>query len=284
MSETPPLIVDAQVHIWRAESPDNPWAEGGHKIVHQPEPLTYQRILGLMDEAGVQRALLVPPSWEQNRLEYSLQAAAKFPQRFAVIGRISLDQPEQSIKLIPGWKNRPGLLGMRVSFVGHRDKNWLKDGTADWFWPEVERAEIPVMVHGPESMAEIGVIARRHPGLRLIIDHMGVYKLKSNDPAYAAAIARTVELARYPNVHVKLTSLPFYSVEPAPHADLYPYIKQVVTAFGARRAFWGSDISKLLPHLGYRQCIDHILSLDFLSDEDKAWILGKGIIEFLDWK
>jgi len=41
VSETPPLIVDTQVYIWRAESSDNPWAEGGQKIVDQPEPLTY---------------------------------------------------------------------------------------------------------------------------------------------------------------------------------------------------------------------------------------------------
>ena len=279
----PDLIVDAQVHVWRAESPDNPWAEGGHKIAHQPEPLTYERILGLMDAAGVTRALLVPPSWEQNRLDYSLEAAAKYPHRFAVIGRIALDDPVNSKKLIPDWKSRPGLLGIRVSFVGHRDHEWMRDGTADWFWPEAERADIAVMVHGPDSITEIGAVAKRHPGLRLIIDHMGVYKLKTSDPRYAECIARTVELARYPNVHVKLTSLPFYSVQAAPHADLYPYIKEVVQAYGPRRCFWGTDISKMLPKFSYSDCIQHLLGLDFLSDDDKAQILGRGLVDFLAW-
>src|SRR5688572_12437406 len=52
-------IVDAQVHMWKANSPDWPWDPGVKPQL--PEPFTYERALALMDEAGVDRVVIVPP-------------------------------------------------------------------------------------------------------------------------------------------------------------------------------------------------------------------------------
>ena len=48
------------------------------------------------------------------------------------------------------------------------------DGTNDWYWPLAEELGIKTMVHAPIWKAELGQIADRHPGLKLIIDHMGI--------------------------------------------------------------------------------------------------------------
>ena len=53
------MIVDAQVHLWKADSPDYPWEPGAKPQL--PEPFTIERALGLMDEAGVDRVVIVPP-------------------------------------------------------------------------------------------------------------------------------------------------------------------------------------------------------------------------------
>ena len=42
------IIVDAQVHLWKAESPDWPWVPGSKPQL--PEPFTIERALPLMDE------------------------------------------------------------------------------------------------------------------------------------------------------------------------------------------------------------------------------------------
>jgi predicted TIM-barrel fold metal-dependent hydrolase len=42
-----------------------------------PEPLTYEKFSTMMKEAGVEHAILVPPSWEGDRVDYSLEAAQK---------------------------------------------------------------------------------------------------------------------------------------------------------------------------------------------------------------
>jgi predicted TIM-barrel fold metal-dependent hydrolase len=99
------LIVDAQVHVWKAESADWPWIPGLKP--QMPEPLTIEKLVPLMDEAGVDRAVIVPPDWPGYRNDYGLEAAKRYPNRFAVMGRISLKNP-RSAALLPKWKEQPG--------------------------------------------------------------------------------------------------------------------------------------------------------------------------------
>ena len=91
-------IVDAQVHLWKANEPDYPWNPGAKPQL--PEPMTYERVLPLMDEAGVNRVVIVPPGLNDVNT-YALEAARRYPNRFAVMGRIPLADPK-SAALLPG--------------------------------------------------------------------------------------------------------------------------------------------------------------------------------------
>ena len=66
------MIVDSQVHIWAADTPERPWPPGQAARAHTPTPLTAEKLLEKMDAAGVARAVLVPPSWEGDRIDYAL--------------------------------------------------------------------------------------------------------------------------------------------------------------------------------------------------------------------
>ena len=85
------MIVDAQVHLWKANGPDYPWNPGAKPQL--PEPMTYERVLPLMDEAGVSRVVVVPPGLNDVNT-YALEAARRHPKRFAVMGRIPLEDPK----------------------------------------------------------------------------------------------------------------------------------------------------------------------------------------------
>src|SRR5258706_15609754 len=63
------LIVDSQVHLWLANTPERPWANGATRA-QLPEPFTIERLVPMMDEAGVDRAVLVPPTLEGERIDY----------------------------------------------------------------------------------------------------------------------------------------------------------------------------------------------------------------------
>src|SRR5690348_8646241 len=81
-------IVDAQVHLWKAESEDWKWVPGMKP--QMPEPFTIEKLMPLMDQAGVDRVVVVPPSWPGDRNDYALEAVKRYPGRFAVMGRIPL--------------------------------------------------------------------------------------------------------------------------------------------------------------------------------------------------
>ena len=60
------------------------------RVAQLPEPFTHDKLLPLMNEAGVDRAVIVPPSWPGDRNDYGLEAVKRYPHRFAVMGRIPL--------------------------------------------------------------------------------------------------------------------------------------------------------------------------------------------------
>ncbi len=206
------IVTDSGVHIWRAAGPGRPWQAG--RKAHLETPIGYQELSAMMALAGVDRAILVPPSWEGDRIDYSLEAAARYPQRFAVMGRIPIDKP-QARRMLETWKDQPGMLGVRLTFHHEWDRPWMTDGTADWFWPAAERLGIPVMLNAPTLQAEISAVASRHPGLRIILDHMGRVR-GMRDETLAPAIDQTIALAKCQNVFVKLTQIPECSSPPYP--------------------------------------------------------------------
>src|SRR5262245_24164778 len=157
-------IVDAQVHLWKANTPDWPWEPGARPQL--PEPFTIERALAMMDAAGVDRVVIVPPSLN-DRNDYALEAAKRYPNRFGVMGRVTLQDPK-SAALLPTWKHQPGMLGVRLTFNSPATRAWLADGTADWFWPAAEKAGLPVMFLAVGEVSKFVRIAERHPQLKLI--------------------------------------------------------------------------------------------------------------------
>ena len=103
------MIVDAQVHLWKAETPEWKWVPGLKPQL--PQPFTIERLVPMMDEAGVDRAVIVPPSWPGDRNDYAMEAAIRYPARFRVMGRIPLADPK-SADLLPRWREQPGMVGV----------------------------------------------------------------------------------------------------------------------------------------------------------------------------
>jgi len=273
-------IVDAQVHLWKANSPDWPWVPGATPQL--PEPFTIERVLPLMDEAGVDRVVIVPPGLN-DRNDYAIEAAKRYPNRFAVMGRIPLQDPK-SAALLPKWKEQPGMLGVRVTFNTPTMIGWLKDGTADWFWPAAEKAGLPVMFLAFGLVPMFGPIAERHPGLTLIIDHMGSNVGIAKGGRVPEVIGHAVAIAKYPNVSIKMSNLVSSSLEPYPFRDLNDHLRRVFDAYGPQRCYWGTDLTNQFARATWRQRITHITDeLSFLSESDKDWVMGRAIMQRLQW-
>ena len=273
-------IVDSQIHMWKASTPDRPWVPGFRPQI--PEPMTIERVVPMIDAAGVDRVVIVPPNLEGERVDYGQEAARRYPGRFATMGHITLDDPGEARRL-PGWRAQPAVLGIRLNIAGPQAK-WLTDGTADWLWPAAEKAGVPIMFLTTGQLPLFGPIAERHPQLVLIIDHMGISSEAMKNNMMPATIGEAAALAKYPNVSVKLSSAPLFSTEPYPFRDMTPHIRRLFDAYGPRRCHWGTDVTNSFAKATYRQRVTHFTEeLDFLSEEDKDWIMGRSILARLGW-
>ncbi len=275
-------IVDAQVHLWKADSPDYPWEPGAKPQL--PEPFTVERALGLMDEAGVDRVVIVPPALN-DRNDYALEAAKHYPSRFGVMGRIPLQDPKSTA--LSTWKQQPGMLGVRLTFGTPSTRVWLYEGTADWFWPAAEKAGLPVMFLAPGELPKFARIAERQPQLTLIIDHMGLNSSSRTNritEVPQTAIDEAIALAKYPNVSVKLSGAVGNSLESYPFRDMAVQLQRLFDAYGPQRCYWGTDITNSFAKASYRQRVTHFTEeLSFLSESDKDWVMGRAILARLNW-
>jgi len=273
-------IVDSQVHIWGADPPDRPWPPGRAAEAQKPYPIDKEALLLQMDLARVRRMVLVPPSWEGERNDLALEAAASYPDRFAVMGRLAIQKPE-SRALVADWKKQPGMLGMRFTFHNEHYRHFLTDGTADWLWPAAEKAGIPLMVLVPGALDHLDRIAGRHPGLKLIIDHVGLNRRDKGANVWEDLPA-VCALARNPNVAVKASGMPSLSREPYPFRDLHPHIRTLVDAFGPRRTFWGTDLTRM--PCSYYECMALFTEhLPWLKGADLEQVMGRAVCDWLDW-
>src|SRR5437879_340809 len=274
-------IVDAQIHLWKAPSADWPWVPGMKP--QMPEPFTIEKLVPMMDEAGVDRVVIVPPSWPGDRNDYALEAVRRYPTRFRIMGKIPL-QDTKSAALLPKWREQPGMAGLRVIFNTPQTLPWLTDGTVDWFWAAAEKTELPVMCFAPGRTSAFGRVAERHPQLPLILDHMGVTAAMVRGNTITEGIGETVALAKYPNVSVKVSASPGLSREPYPFRDVAVHIKRVFDAYGPQRSYWGTDLTNTYAKGSYRQRISHFTEeLSFLSESDKDWVMGRAIVQRLKW-
>lgn len=266
-------VIDAQIHLWAARAEVVP--------PHRSEPYLAGEALADMDAAGVDGAIIHPPSWDPNSNALAVEAVRAHPDRFAILGRIPLDEPDKH-HLIETWRRQPGMLGLRYTFLKPHMKTWPTDGTMDWLWPAAERLGLPVALLAGDFLPLVGEIAARHPGLKLIVDHFGVRRLNTDDAAFVT-IPQVVALAKHPNIAVKVTGGPQYVTDGYPFASLQPRYRAIYDAFGPRRMFWGTDITRM--PCTWRQCVTHFTEhTPWLSDADRGLIMGQAICDWLGWK
>jgi L-fuconolactonase len=276
----PWLIADSQVHIWAASTPERPWPKRP-AVPHRRVPYSADALLRDMDEAGVDRVVIVPPSWEGDYNDLALAAVERHPTRFAIMGRIDPELPGAR-DLLPTWRQQPGMLGLRFHFARPEYEPPLTEERLDWLWADAEKLGLPIMmIVVPTRLHLVARIAERHPGLRLIMDHLAAHLGKKDDEAFRD-LDNLLALARYPNVAVKASGLPSCTKDAYPYRTLHPVLRRVYEAFGPRRIFWGTDFSKL--SCSYRQSITMFTEeIPWLSDEDKTWIMGRGLCEWIGW-
>jgi len=268
-------IIDAQVHIW-SQTVIPPG--GAHR---QVTSLNAEELLAEMDEAGVDAGLIHPPaSWDPTSNALAVEAAKKYPDRFAVMGQFPPENPD-NVRLIPGWRRQTGMKGLRWALLYHDQPKLLAEGKLDWIWAAAEKEGLPVALQGGLFLPKFRSIAETHPRLKLIIDHCGL-KLFSKDTEAFVHLDELLALANLPNVAVKATGVPAYSTESYPYRNLHDGLHRIFDAFGPKRFFWGTDITRM--PCSYRQCVTLFTEeLPWLKGRDLEDVMGRSLAAWIGW-
>ena len=89
-------------------------------------------------------------------------------------------------------------------------------------------------------------------------------------------------LARLPNVGVKVTGAPGYSAQAYPYPIMSAYVHQIFDAFGPKRTFWGTDITKM--PCTWAQCITMFTEeMPWLTGRDRDLVMGQAICAWWGW-
>jgi predicted TIM-barrel fold metal-dependent hydrolase len=174
----------------------------------------------------------------------------------------------------------------------------FNEGKFDRYWALCEKHGLPLFCSTHGSASLMSKVAERHPGLTIIIDHFGVSQSPVS-PARAEKWDRlpgVLGLAKYPNVHVKWCGAPLMSDEDYPYNDIWPYLDQILNAFGPKRCLWASDYTRMrwVPQTmndhkprnewkPYSDCLNYLRDTTRLSQGDKEWLLGKTVRTILNW-
>lgn len=265
-------VTDAQVHIWTQHQEERPERMGPN--------FPLERLQQEMAGAGVDRVVLVPsrkltPDDAVAGNAYPLEAARRFPERFAVMGLIDLGRPGTPAEL-DATLAEPGMKGLRIILKREKEEDM------QWVAGQAVRRGFPIAILvNRGTLPPLLPVLERNPDLSLVIDHAGLPAL---GPDPFADLDQMLALAKYPNVVVKVSALTRWSKEPYPFRDVHGHIRRIYDAFGPQRMAWGSDFTWEVGRIPYRECVDLFReSCDFLSASDREWILDKTMSRVLQW-
>ena len=231
------MIVDTHVHIWEMP-PRAPVGPTALSFTRTPdEPATAEELIDDMDAHGVDKAVLVQTSWSTWDNGYIADSVQRYRDRFVGQGLIDPQDPENASQ-VRHWMKERGLAGFRLHPVYYHEPVMTAERNAPLWEAITELGGIVQLQIRPEHASQVEAVAQRYPSVPLIVDHMA-YPDMSEAPEFNS-YRRILDLARLPNVYVKISDIAPQSTKVFPYEDVQGIIQQLYRSFGIERMMWGT--------------------------------------------
>jgi predicted TIM-barrel fold metal-dependent hydrolase len=274
------LTIDVQVHAYERDRPGRPWAA----VLHGPAEVTGDDMVKAMDSVGVDGALLVSPytmyRWDAS---YALDVRKAHPGRFAVIKPVDTNDPKVA-DTIAEWVDTEGTVAIRIMMNPDVSTDAAHPGI-DRVLAAAARHSFPVNLLCWGRLDQVGQMAARHPETRLVIDHLGLqqpFELPAPTEPWAE-LPKLLELAAHDNIVVKISGACTLSHQPFPYKDIWEPLGRIFDAFSFDRCMWGTDWTRAVGLLTYKQGVEAFRVTDRLSDSERAALMGQTLQKVYDW-
>lgn len=272
----PSATIDIHPHIIAADIKRYPLAPlGGHQSDwSRTRPVTLEQLVAAMDAAGVQKAAIVQASTCYGHdNSYVADAVAAYPKRFTGVFSVDVLATDGTERM-RYWYGK-GLTGMRLFTFGStmsEQASWLDDPKSYPSWTCAGELGLSVCLQmSAKAIPQAIRMAERFPNVRIILDH-GARPVLEDGPPYNGA-ASLFELARFPNVYLKLTPRIFAESRRG-KATPDTFFPRLVAEFGASRLAWGSNYPSSEGKLPALLAVAR-QSLACLSKGDQDWIFAR---------
>lgn len=271
--EKPANYIDAHVHVWTPDIvrfPRDPRYAGPR---FQPDSFTPEQLLALARPCGVSRIVLIQMSFYGTDNAYMLDAMKRYPGVFSGVGILDHHAPgvrDEMIRL-----KTLGVHGYRITPAADTAA-WLDSAGMQAMWrcgAEKRIAMCPLI--GPDAIPSVDRMCARFPDTPVVVDHLA--RIGADGVIRQADVRALCALAGRRNVHVKVSAFYALGKKQYPYTDLSGLIEALYHAYGPRRLMWASDspFQVQVPHT-YAGSIELVRDrLDFLSREDRDWLLHK---------
>ncbi len=273
-------IVDAQVHCYERNHPGRPWA--GH--LHGPPEVTGDDMVAAMDAVGVDGALLVSPyAMYRYDASYALEVHKAHPRRFGLIKPVDPTDPKVAER-IADWKHTPGTVAIRIMLARGVSEDPADPGI-NRVLAEAARHSFPVNLLCWGRLEQVNELAARNPNTMLVLDHLGLQQPFEPPPPREpwAELAKLLALAVHDNIVVKISGACTLSHERFPYSDIWGPLWRIFDAFGLSRCMWGTDWTRAVALLTYKEGVDAFRLTDRLSDSERATLMGENLTRVYNW-
>jgi len=262
-------IVNAAEHAWVIHDPrfaPDPALSNCPNSIPNRE-YSREHLLAQMNTYGIDKVVISHVCYYGTNNSYPSYCVRTYPDKFAAIGLLvghrlySPDDVENPSRLERLMKEEH-LVGLRLSPIYDKDVVWMNDPVSYPLWKKAEELGAVFNIFlAPHQISEVGDMAQRFPGVKVVIDHFAMIDISRPD---SEGIDPLLDLEKHPNVYIR-TSLHNPSQEQTPYRDMWPHLRRIYDRFGPKRMIYANFYELLI----MKDLIP------FFTAEDKDWILGK---------
>ncbi len=232
-------MIDAHQHFWQLGRGDYDWPNESVAPINRdfgPDDLG-----PLLSAAGVRQTVLVQATPTVAETQFLLNLAARTPFVAGVVGWVDLTAPD-AIATIDALRRDSMLKGLRPMLQSIQDTDWILQPAAEAALRHMAAVGLRFdALIQPRHLDAMARLARRHPDLAIVIDHLAKPRMGQGILPDAAWLDGMTALAELPNVWCKLSGMiteigPGWQPE-----ELGAHAAHVLARFGASRVMWGSD-------------------------------------------
>jgi L-fuconolactonase len=232
-------VIDAHQHFWRLDRGDYDWPNASVSAIFRdfgPADLA-----PLLAAAGVRQTVLVQATPTVTETEYLLGLARDTSFVAGVVGWVDLTAAD-AVAVIDRLRADPALKGLRPMLQSIAETDWILQSAADLALRHMAATGLRFdALIQPRHLSTLATLARRHPDLPIVIDHMAKPRMGGGQAPDANWRTGIAALAALPNVWCKLSGM-ITEIGPSwASSDLAAHAAHVLDCFGPGRVMWGSD-------------------------------------------